>query len=216
MEIPQGRGRVKGSAWSSPDQIQADKEKKEQEDQAKATPFEEFKSKDNVLTIFRQTPFSEATHKKAFVYIELYKDKVEKAIIYFFKQATCAQFCDLVRRQIFDGLFQSYDLELFLADDEGNFDDTNEPPPSNEVLAKIINIGLDSFYFKITNSWQLSATQKANLIKAINDHKQTLSVHQEQGGDDSDDSDDDAEDDTLRKLTEIPVKGNSSNCCTIL
>eukprot|EP01083_Nonionella_stella_P226147 803411_1 len=137
MQIPSGyvgRGRVQGSAWQSPNQIKAAKEKKEQDDQAKAIPFEEFISLDKKTTIFQQTPFADTTHKKANAYIELYKGKVEKVIIYFFKATTCNEFCDLVRRQILNGVFKQYELELFLADDDGKFDDKNEPPPSTEVL----------------------------------------------------------------------------------
>ena len=68
MEIPDGyvgRGRVQGSAWQSPEQIAAAKEKKEQEDASKSVPFEEFKSPNGKYTIFRQIPFAETTHKKA-------------------------------------------------------------------------------------------------------------------------------------------------------
>jgi len=198
MQIPggyAGRGRVQGSAWRSPDQLKADEEKKTQQDEANTVPFEEFRSSNGKITIFRQLPFSAATHKKANAYIELYKDKVEKVIIYFEKRSTCNQFCDLVRRQILDAAFKQYDLELFLADDDGKFDDKNEPPPSNETLARIIDIGLDSFYFKITNSWQLSQEDRANLVNKINAHKQALPVYPDSiaEGDDDDDSDSDSE-----------------------
>eukprot|EP00486_Rosalina_sp_Unknown_P013365 CAMPEP_0201595806 /NCGR_PEP_ID=MMETSP0190_2-20130828/192683_1 /ASSEMBLY_ACC=CAM_ASM_000263 /TAXON_ID=37353 /ORGANISM="Rosalina sp." /LENGTH=258 /DNA_ID=CAMNT_0048055909 /DNA_START=96 /DNA_END=872 /DNA_ORIENTATION=+ len=199
MEIPAGyvgRGRVQGSAWQSPEAIAAAREKKEQDDASKSVPFEEFKSPNGKYTIFRQIPFSETTHKKANAYIELYKGKIEKVIIYFMKRSTCNEFCDLVRRQILNGIFKKYELELFLADDNGDFDDENEPPPSNEILAKIIDIGLDSFYFKITNSWQLSQEDKDNLVNSINEHKKGLNEYQgalpdEYSDDDSDEDDGD-------------------------
>merc|ERR1712154_335461 len=126
------------------------------------------------------------------------------------------EFCDLVRRQILNGVFKQYELDLFLADDEGNFDDKNQPPPSNEILAKIINLGLDSFYFKIANSWQLSATDKAKLVKTINDHKNGLSVIKESNNavadsDDSDDSDDDDNDNERAKMSPKTEKQKDDN-----
>ena len=226
MEIPQGyvgRGRVQGSQWRSPEQIASDKAKKEEEDAAKTVTFEEFRSSNGKISIFRQTPFSETTHKKANAYIELYENKIEKVIIYFIKTSTCNEFCDLVRRQILNGIFKKYELELFLADDDGKFDDKNEPPPSNEILAKIIDIGLDSFYFKITNSWQLSQSDKNNLVKSINDYKFGLNVYQGRIDDDSDDDSDDDDqqelndnNDNNQKKEEVAPNNNGGGCCIVL
>ena len=94
------------------------------------------------------------------------------------------------------------------------------------------------FYFKISNSWQLSATDKANLVKQINGHKDGLSVLNESAQsagrnviiDDSDDSDDsswpesDKDEEAEMKAKnadkanedkEVIINANNG-CCTIL
>jgi len=145
------------------------------------------------------------------------------------KRSTCNEFCDLVRRQILNGIFKKYELELFLADDNGDFDDENEPPPSNEILAKIIDIGLDSFYFKITNSWQLSQEDKDNLVNSINEHKKGLNEYQgplpdEDSDDDDSDDDDGDNNDSKNALNKTDsdshsnsqAPNNEGGCCIIL
>ena len=127
MQLPddyQGRGRVQGSSWQSPDQILAEQEQKAKEDQAKAVTFEEFKSRDGQVSVFRQTPFDAATHKRAKIWIEMDADKkAEKVVMFFHKHTTCGAFCDLVRRQILGGVLAAHELELFLAQDDGTYDD---------------------------------------------------------------------------------------------
>merc|ERR1719445_2612999 len=116
MELPDnyvGRGRVQGSSWQSPDQILAEQEQKAKDDAAKAVTFEEFKSRDGQLSIFRTTPFDTATHKRAKIWLEVDADsKIERAIIFFHRDTSCGAFCDLVRRQILGGVLSKHDLEL--------------------------------------------------------------------------------------------------------
>ena len=64
VELPDsyiGRGRVQGSSWQSPDQILAAQEQKAKEDEANTVTFEEFRSRDGQLFVFRQTPFNAST-----------------------------------------------------------------------------------------------------------------------------------------------------------
>merc|ERR1719295_2035534 len=132
MELPDsyvGRGRVQGSSWQSPDQILAAQEQKAKEDEANTVTFEEFRSRDGQLSVFRQTPFNASTHKRAKIWIEIDAERaIEKVIIFFEKSTSCGAFCDLVRRQILGGVFSKYDLDLFLAQDDGTYDDQSKPP----------------------------------------------------------------------------------------
>merc|ERR1712083_357472 len=132
------------------------------------------------------TPYAQSAHCQLTAYIEI---ETEKVVVLFWKRATCNEFADLIRRQLFDGVFKEHELELFLADDDGNFDDKNEPPPGTPSISQIVDIGLDSFYFRIANNWQLSASEKDNLNAKIKQHKEGLSAYIEPAGDSDDDSD---------------------------
>merc|ERR1712192_168363 len=111
---------------------------------------------------------------------------------------------------ILGGTFAEHELDLFLAEDDGSYDAKSKPPPSNEKIATIIDIGLECFYFKMTNAWQISAEKKNAMSAAIKKHKSELAVFPgqlEEDADDEDSGDGDGDDDDSKSMMKAPEQG---------
>ena len=80
------------------------------------------------------------------VFVEITPDHVEHIIVYFNKHLSVEQFLDLLKMETNGGAFKDTEVDIFVADEDGDLDDDF---PAPEMKAVIANLGLKNFYIKL-------------------------------------------------------------------
>eukprot|EP01084_Bolivina_argentea_P071317 129697_1 len=153
---------------------------------------------DNKLVI-KQMPYSKKSHAMVNIHVEISADHIEHIIVHFFKHYSVEQFLEFLKNDTNNGAFKDCEIEIFIADDDGDLDDDF---PAPELKAIIANLGLKHFYIKISN---INNKKRNDIRRTTLSYKSSLmTTHQL---------------DTLHSLEEIDEysdEESSGKCCIIL